>query len=1129
MYKKKTKKLGIPEGYVHKLLLIMRITTVILIAMIMQVSAIGRAQTLSFIKNNTTFKELFAEIKTQTGYNVVWPAEKFDENRTLNVKFSNTPLASVLSQTFAGQLISYSVKNKTIVLKTNVPMVQVYQETITGQVTNAANNEPLQGVSVIASGNSLVTQTDARGNYSIKADKGALKFTSVGFADTIININGRNTINVQMRPSNTKLFEVVVVGYGTQKKSDITGSIVSINEQALKEVPVINLSQALQGRGTGIDIQKSSGNSKPGASPVIRIRGARSLGANNDPLFVVDGIPYNGNINDLNPDDVVSVEVLKDASSTAIYGSRGANGVILVTTRRGKTGEAVVTYGGYAGITKNLGKIDVMDGKQFEMLKKWAVVNGNFVSGAPKYTGVDDPKILTDGIFAPQELESIKMGRSTDWQDLIYKNGITTNHQIGVSGGSEKTQYALSGGYHNETGIYPGQSFERFTAKISVDQKLGKYVRVGLNTINTFSYTKGEGANPMGQVLRASPLATPYDETGKLWGFVPGSANQVWNPLGDFVEGAKIENRKRFGTFTTLYLEAALAKGLKYRFNAGAEIKSDVYGNFYASATSNNLGGLSTSSNRTGFRSDYTLENIVTYDKVIANDHKINFTGLFSLQESQNQSNNFNNNNLIADNIWYYNPQLGSNLVGTGDYNKWALLSYMGRLNYSFKDKYLLTLTMRSDGSSRLAPGSKYKVFPSAAVGWNMSQEDFIRSAGFISNLKLRASYGTVGNTSIDAYETLGRLTGVNYNFGDRTTTGLYLSNVPNPALTWENTTTANIAVDFGLFNNRVTGSIEAYQVYTDKLLLPQNLPFTSGIPNAILTNVGKSENRGLEFQVSTVNFKGDGKKEFSWTTDLNISINRGKITQLQEGVINDITNNRFVGQPIGTIYDYNRIGIWQNTPADTAEAKRLGLTLTTGTSSVIGNIRLADTNGDSKITADDRIFIGSSQPKWSGGMTNRFAYKNIDFSIVTFGRFGSTIISSVHNSGFANTFQGNYNNMDVNYWTPTNHENYWPKPNAASTNTPNNSTLGYFNGTFVKIRSLALGYNLPAPLAARVGGKSLRIYASLNDAFILFSKYRSIYKGIDPEAISGSNNRSSVGVDTPASYSMTFGLNMTL
>lgn len=1026
---------------------------------------------------------------------------------------------------------AYSNSFKTLdksILKSNTEKNSQQQKVINGKITDETG-QPLAGVSVTIKGTNISTISSASGSYSINITNGStLIFSSVGYTSTELKIGTQTTLNISLMANLATLNEVVVVGYGTQKKSDITGSIVSINEKALRDVPVTNLSQALQGKGSGIDIQKSGGNSKPGTSPVIRIRGVRSISADNGPLFVVDGIPYNGNINDLNPDDVLSVEVLKDASSTAIYGARGANGVILVTTKRGKDGAPIVTYSGYAGVTKNLGKIDVMDGKQFEMLKKWAVVNGNFVDGKPKYNGVDDPDILTDGIFSPQELESIELGRSTDWQDLVYKNGLMTNHQIGISGGNEKTQYAASGGYFNEKGIYPGQSFERFTVKLSVDQQLGKYLKVGLSSLNNFNTTQGEGANPMGQVLRASPLATPYDENGDLWGFVPGSANQVWNPLGDFVEGAKVENRKRYGTFTTLYLDASIIEGLKYRFNAGAEIKTDNYGNFYASATSNNLGGLSTSSNRNGFRTNYTLENILTYNKTIANVHKFNFTGLFSLQESENQTNRFDNNDLLADDLWYYNPALGSNLVGSGEYEKWAIISYMGRINYGYKDKYLLTLTMRSDGSSRLAPGGKYKVFPSAAFAWNIIQEHFMQNSKLFSNLKLRTSYGMVGNTAIDPYATLGSLSGIVYNYGDKTTTGLYLSNVPNPTLTWENTTTANIGIDFGLLENRISGTIEAYKVYTDKLLLPQDLPPTSGIPNAIVTNVGKTENEGLEVQLSTINFNGDGKKSFSWTTDFNFFINRGRITQLQNGVINDIANSRFVGQPIGTIYDYKRIGIWQNTVVDSAEASRLGLSLS-GTGSVIGNIKLEDTNNDGKITADDRVIIGSSQPKWSGGITSRMAYKNIDFTVVAFGRFGSTIVSRMHNSGFANTFQGNYNNLDVNYWTPNNNENFWPKPNAASTNTPNNSTLGYFDGTFVKIRSLTLGYNFASNTAAKIGAKTLRVYTSVNDAFILFSDYRDKYKGIDPEAINSGNNRGDINVDTPASYSIVFGINVTL
>ncbi|TCC88457.1 SusC/RagA family TonB-linked outer membrane protein [Pedobacter hiemivivus] len=1007
------------------------------------------------------------------------------------------------------------------------------QLTVKGKVSDA--NGALPGVIVKLKGSTNSTSTEGNGNYSltIPDGTGTLVFSSIGYISQEIAVENRSVINVTLVAENKTLSEIIVVGYGTQRKSDITGSIVSINEKSLKEVPVANLSQALQGKAAGIDVQKGGGNSKPGSAPVIRIRGVRSISAENGPLFVVDGIPYNGNINDFNPDDVASIEVLKDASATAIYGARGANGVILVTSKRGKVGEPVVSYSGYAGVTKNLGKINVMNGEEYMNLKKWAVVNGNFVGTTPKYTGIDDPRILTDGIFAAEEIEGINTGRSTDWQDLIYKSGLNTNHQVSVSGGSEKTQYAVSAGYHNETGIYPGQAFARYTVKAGFDQQLGKRVKIGLSSLNTYNDTEGENANPMGQVLRASPLASPYDKDGKLLGFVPGSANQVWNPLADFVDGAKVENRKRFGTFTTLYGELSIADGLKYKFNGGVELKSDNYGNFYGSATSNNLGGLSTSNNRSAFRSNFTLENILTYDKVIAQNHKINFTGLFSYQEAYGQSNSFSNNDTPAE-LVYYNPAFGSNLVGTGDYEKWGIVSYMGRLNYGFKDKYLLTLTMRSDGSSRLSPGKKYQSFPSVAVAWNMQNESFLRDVKAVSSLKIRASYGRTGNTAIDPYQTLGALGAVPYNFGDQTTTGAYLVSVVNKDLRWEHTTTTDIGVDFGFFNNRLVGTVEVYRQLTDKLLLTKALPLTQGIPNSPVSNVGKTENNGLEFQLSTVNFKGDGKKEFSWTTDANVFLNRGKITALDQGAINDITNSRFVGEPIGTIFDYRKIGIWQNTPEDIALAKSLGLTVT-GSGSVIGNIKVENANttpnanGDQRITADDRVILGSSQPDWSGGLTNRFGYKNFDFTVVAFGRFGSTIISRVHNSGFANTFQGNYNNLNVHYWTPTNGENFWPKPNAASTNTPNNSTLGYFDGTFVKIRSLTLGYNLPSSVVGKIGGKSLRVYATANDAFILFSKYRNKYSGIDPEAINAGNNRGEVNVDTPATYSLIFGVSLTL
>ena len=711
---------------------------------------------------------------------------------------------------------------------------------IKGTVASQAG-EPLAGVTVFIKGSTKAVITQPDGSFQVEAPAGStLIVTYIGFISKEIKTANDNIpdLSIQLIANKNELNEVVVVGYGTRKKSDVTGAIVPVSEQSIKEIPAANLTQALQGQAAGIDIQKSGGNAKPGATPSILIRGSRSVRAGNEPLIVVDGIPFNGNMNDLNQDDIATVDILKDASSTAIYGSRGANGVILVSTKRGKSGKPVVNYNAYVGFVKIQNEFPVMNTPEFAEFKKWALYNGRFTGNNRTYTGPNDPLLISQN-FSAEELESIDKNRTTNWQKLIYKTGIITNHQLGYTGGTDLTQFALSGGYFKETGIYHGQGFERFSLKASVDQQFGKRVKVGVSSLNTFTITEGEGANPMGQALRASPMVSPYNADGSILNdFVPGSASQVWNPLANFVDGAVVQKRKRFGTFTTLYADVNIINGLKYRFNTGIEIRNDVYGDFFASKTTNNLGGLSTAQNRTNLRTSYTLENILTYDKTIAKHHKVLFTGLFSLQEQVSQGNEFRNNTILSDDLQYFNPTFGANLVGEGDYEKWSILSYMGRLNYSFYDKYLLTLTMRVDGSSRLAPGNKFKTFPSAAVAWNIHRETFMRNTSIFSNLKLRASLGRVGNAAINAYQTLGSLSPLVYNFGDVTTTGVYLSNVPNPELVWEYTSTVNLGLDFGILNNRISGSIEAYHQFTDNLLLPQNLPSTSGIPNAIVSNI---------------------------------------------------------------------------------------------------------------------------------------------------------------------------------------------------------------------------------------------------------------------------------------------------
>lgn len=1015
--------------------------------------------------------------------------------------------------------------------------VQAQSTVVAKGIITQQNGDPIIGVSVVVKSTGKGSTTQADGSFQIEAPANStLVFTHTGFVGQELKLTGANQPGIAIRLIETKnsLDEVVVVGYGTRKKSDVTGAISSVSEQAIKEIPAANLTQALQGQAAGIDIQKNGGNSKPGATPTILIRGSRSISATNEPLFVVDGVPFNGSINDLNQDDVASVEILKDASATAIYGSRGANGVILITTKRGKTGKPLVTFSTYVGFVQIQDKFPVMNTQEFSEFKKWALYNGRYTGNNRTYIGPNDSALILQN-FSPEELESMKTGRSTDWQDLIYKNGFITNNQIGYSGGTDLTQFALSAGYFKETGVYPGQEFERFSLKASVDQQFGKRIKVGISMLNTYTVTEGEGANPMGQALRASPLVSPYNADGTILNdFVPGSASQVWNPLANFEPGAVVQTRKRSGTFTSLYADVSIIKGLKYRFNSGIELRNDVYGEFYASKTTNNLGGLSTAQNRTNFRTNYTLENILTYDKTFDTKHKINFTGLFSLQEQSTQGNEFRNNTIASDDLQYYNPTYGANLVGEGSEEKWDIISYMGRLNYSFNEKYLLTLTVRTDASSRLAPGNQDNLFPSAAVAWNIHKESFFNNVKAFTNLRLRGSYGKVGNTAISAYQTLGALSAIVYNYGDATTTGVFLSNVPNPDLTWEYTSTLNIGLDFGLFKNRITGSAEVYQQKTDNLLLPQTLPATSGVPNAIVTNVGKTENKGIEIQISSVNFQGKTRNSFSWATDLNFSINRGKITQLAGGVTADPANSRFVGQPIGVFYDFRKIGIWQATPADTALAILQGQTVN-GVGSVIGNIKRADLSGpngkpDNKIDATyDREILGSSQPDWEGGMTNRFSYRGFDLTVFIFARWGHMIRSNLHGGGFVNTFQGTYNNIKTRYWTPTNGENDYPKPNANNTNTPNNSLLGFFEGSFVKIRTISLGYNLPTSFLKKLGLRSARIYTTAEDPFILFSPFVNKYGGMDPEASGSSSSPSNatLNLDTPSNWSMIFGLNI--
>ncbi|MFC0773080.1 SusC/RagA family TonB-linked outer membrane protein [Terrimonas alba] len=967
-----------------------------------------------------------------------------------------------------------------------------------GKVLSSKESGPLAGVSVTIKGSPEGTTTDDKGNFqiSVPGSTAILVFSYQGYLSQEITVANRTSFTIGLEENIKKLDEVIVVGYGQQKRRDVTGAISSVASNALREVPVNSPGQALQGRVAGL-YAVTQGYS-PGADVTIRIRGNRSFSAGNDPLYVVDGIPISGGLNDINPNDIESMEVLKDASATAIYGSRGANGVILITTRRGKTGAPTVTYDAYIGVVKTLGTADIFNGAEFAEYKR----ESRRTSGKYK----DSNKDSSDkALFEPVELKSIEQGRYTDYQDLMLEDGVQQSHQLGVYGGGEQTKYGISIGYFNDKGVVPVQDFTRYTLRLNIDQQIGKRIKVGSSVLGTYSTRNGANLNPIDDALAENPLGVPYDSAGNLI-FLPTTDGLRTNPLSELVKGAQVDKNKRFRLFASLYGEIEILKGLKYRINFGPDIIQNRNGRYIGQFTNDRRGGDPTASTSEDFVFAYTLENIITYNKTFNRKHALNFTGLYGVQTREQEGTNNGVQNVPIQDMQYYNLGAAPIITGVGSFfEKWTILSYMARINYVFNDKYLLTVTGRSDGSSRFASGQKWGFFPSVAIGWNMANENFLSNSNIISNLKLRASYGETANTGINPYQTLGGLGRTTYAFDNTAAYGYRPVTIPNPSLKWESTGSFNAGIDFGFFNNRITGSVEVYRQNTHDLLMQRQLPITGGY-GSILENIGSTRNTGYEVTISTVNIKHKNTEGgFSWSTDLNFFQNKEEIVELFGGKKDDIGNGWFIGQPLSVIYDYEKIGIWQTAEKNAAQLF----------SQKPGQIKIKDQNSDGFINASDRVILGSNVPKFSGGITNRFSYKGFDLAIFIFARFGNKITSGFHNGAWMQ-LQGRYNNLKVDYWTETNPTNNYPRPDENSERPIYNSTLQYFDGSFIKIRNINIGYNLPERFVNKIGIKGLRFYASAQQPLI-FAPYRQKEKGIDPEYPTA---------NTPATSMYSFGFN---
>jgi TonB-linked SusC/RagA family outer membrane protein len=1002
-------------------------------------------------------------------------------------------------------------------------------------VDNTGSGMP--GVNVLLKGSSTGTTSDVDGRYALSvpsnlASNAVLVFSFIGYQSQEQAIGARTTIDVTLEADVTQLSEVVVVGYGTQEKRDVTAAISSISGDAIQRISTVNPIDAMKGQIAGVDVLQASG--RPGQASSIAIRGRRSINAGNDPLIVVDGVPMTSGTNptyrydagqgksvadtdvpatvglqDFNPGDIESIEVLKDAAATAIYGSRGANGVVLITTKRGKTGRTTVSYNGTVGVTQPFRTFPMMNGEQFAALKRESNrLSPLGVTGRTAWEGTIQSDALT--FVDPVELNSVQNGLSTDWQDLIFQNGSQTNHQVTVNGGSEKTQFNVSVGYFNEEGMVPTMGFKKVTGRVNLDHQINSIFKIGASTLLSHSLQeRGGGNTAIDEAVNQTPLGLPYNADGSLK-FLPIADGIRSNPLNELVPGKRIDDRAIDRVFSSVYAEANILKGLKYKLLFGADISYNTNGTFEGQFTGPRKNGTPSASYTNESNIGYTLENILTYNKKFNEVHDFGVTFLQSIQANNYQRHFTAVADLPYEAQKWYNVATTATLVSKESLLKqWQLASFMGRLNYAYRGKYLFQVSMRSDGSSRLAPATRWTNFPGISAGWRVSDESFMQAIPVLNEFKLRGSYGVVGNTSVDPNSVPGRLQLTNYSWDETSALGLALEQIANPKLTWEKSATINLGVDFGLFESRLSGSFEYFVTNTTDLLLRQNLPGSNGYA-FILNNVGATRTNGFE-----VNLTGtilDLPNGFKWNADFNVASYKEQIVDLaqrdsQGNKIDDTGNSWFIGYPIRVYYQYNKIGIWQ---ANEAEQAR------TTDQAFPGEIKVEDWDGDGRITPADRRILGSDVPKAYGGFTNRISFKGIDLSAFLYYRLGFMIDSRFEDSQA--TMQGRYNNLNVDYWTIDNPTNAYPRPNKNQEFPQRRETLRYREGGFVKLRNVTLGYNFPRTITDRLGMTNLRIYFTGQNLFA-WSKY----KVWDPETV----NQVETG-DIPPPKLMLGGLNIT-
>jgi len=981
------------------------------------------------------------------------------------------------------------------------------QRIISGTVTEASDGKTIPGVTIIVKGTTNGTTTDLKGNFSLKINENAkiLVFTFIGMKAVEVPITASNTISVQMEGEAVNLDEVVVIGYGAVKKSDLTGSVASIRTDDLKKIPVNSFDQGIQGKVSGVQVTQLS--SQPGGAMSMRIRGGNSIMAGNEPLYVIDGVliesqidmswigsPSQNGLSSINPNDIESIEILKDASATSIYGARGANGVVLITTKRGKTGKDNITFEAYWGTQKKAKDIKVMNASQFAKLYDEAGYNADPANYQPLYPNPDS------------------LGKGTDWQSEIYRDAPIQNYQLGFSGSNEKTTYSLSAGYYNQGGIIYGSDFNRYSFRLNLDRKISDKLTGGSNlsytqTVSNTVPTDTPGGFFPGVVntsLIFNPTLPVYDSKGQYTLTDPNADGWLDNPVAVTRDVKAVDKANRL--LGNAYLEYSILKGLKFRTSLGVDIYhsvQDMYTPVYVFSGSFNGGQARYASSEV---QNQIFENLLTYNKTLNKIHKINAVAGFTFQKNASRSYIDISTGFPNDILGYYGIDNATNMptIMSG-FSESSVVSYLGRINYSLKDKYLFTVTGRVDGSSKFGPNNRYATFPSAAFAWRASEEDFLKNnLKQISNLKVRMSYGISGNDRIFDYAYIRTISSSMYYFNNSFPgSGFAPDNPGNDNLKWETTRQMDGGLDISFVQNRIGFTLDYYNKNTSDLLYYFNLPWTTGY-SSYLKNIGKLRNTGFEFAINTTNLIN----EFKWNTTANISFNKNKIIDLN-GVDLYINNDTYKlkignwavireGEEMGSFYGLESNGIWQTAEADQAAIY----------GSKPGDFKYVDKNNDGKINVEDCGIIGHALPDFTWGMSNNFAYKNFSLDVFIQGSQGNQILNSNRFELESGNGLSNASVKLLDRWTPENPSNLYPRANR-SADYLHMSTRYLEDGSYIRIKTVTLAYDLPEKLMKTLRMKKVKVYVTAQNLYTITK-----YSGFDPEVGSFGMDNTRMGYD---------------